>query len=635
MSDFLRIVNLIGELVEWVIRKTLDFLCFLMLVFSCVLPWRFLEVSNSLSWDENKWRSDAVKHFLLTLVDFICVPLSLFSFASIFRWRNINWAFVKYFNNNMRIKGMYKLRIHLFAVFLLSILDCYTFPFVGLAMLSPIRVPSMIRLVLKSKPFQRWNLELDGTQGQFRSDLYFNMKIIAMGFGAVLDLFTYPFAIFGVASPLRTYQYRLAVYSILQEPDYAEKYEINVLSILHGLGGILDLILVPFAFLALASPIRSRTVCQRLHAIIYAPVSNRKIFDVNIAMIVMGLIAVVDFLTFPCAIVAILSLTRAVLVIAETIAVISQTQSPPLQPTTASVYEFPIAAVDPNSITSTTTSSEQVNAVEVVAAETYNEVMGYLTLHIGDELMINLTWVVNGIGGLIDDVCIIVGTLCAVLMPSNMYSLVSGTQEVLHRHLPSTAALNACEDSVSRQTMWDILFFELRLHMLWFIPYMFFDAAAVVFGIIALLSPLRHIAIRGVILREWGGEEFEIVPPADEAVTADATTNATPSSDPDSFLGDVSRDKSEEHGGEHLTRDTSLTTSASAAAAAAPIISTAVTMPTSDGSGSDTRRDQLASQQVARRSDNVRWQCIYFGCMALVDGLMLPFLLPLWVTWYR
>ena len=54
-SDFTAFLALIAKVVLWVISRTVDLICLILLVISCVLPWRLVENICTFEFSDD-WR---------------------------------------------------------------------------------------------------------------------------------------------------------------------------------------------------------------------------------------------------------------------------------------------------------------------------------------------------------------------------------------------------------------------------------------------------------------------------------------------------------------------------------------------------------------------------------------------------
>lgn len=99
MSEFMVIVELVGTIVSYLFNASLDFICGVFLVASCVLPWRCLETVSVIN-NENTYR-DEFRFFccislFMTIVDGFVIPIAFVGLLSPLRWYQMLWTFDGY-----------------------------------------------------------------------------------------------------------------------------------------------------------------------------------------------------------------------------------------------------------------------------------------------------------------------------------------------------------------------------------------------------------------------------------------------------------------------------------------------------------------------------------------------------------
>lgn len=97
-GDFSAILEIIADIVIFVIKRTIDLICLCVYLASLCLPWRIIEELNGDSNDD--WRCNAFVSLALTIFDCIAIPLGVVSMASPLRWPHIGKAFSDYTSRN-------------------------------------------------------------------------------------------------------------------------------------------------------------------------------------------------------------------------------------------------------------------------------------------------------------------------------------------------------------------------------------------------------------------------------------------------------------------------------------------------------------------------------------------------------
>ena len=93
-GDFSAILSIIGSIVLFVLKRTIDLICLTIYLISFILPWRIIEEINH-PLDHN-WKSSAFLSFCVTLFDCFAIPLGIISLFSPLRWPHILLAFRDY-----------------------------------------------------------------------------------------------------------------------------------------------------------------------------------------------------------------------------------------------------------------------------------------------------------------------------------------------------------------------------------------------------------------------------------------------------------------------------------------------------------------------------------------------------------
>lgn len=99
MSDFSAILELLASVVTFVLKWTINIICFCVYLMSFVLPWRIFEELSEYN-NINDWRCNAFVSLFLTIFDVTAIPLGIISLSSVLRWRHISKAFNDYSTDN-------------------------------------------------------------------------------------------------------------------------------------------------------------------------------------------------------------------------------------------------------------------------------------------------------------------------------------------------------------------------------------------------------------------------------------------------------------------------------------------------------------------------------------------------------
>lgn len=301
------------------------------------------------------------------------------------------------------------------------------------------------------------------------------------------------------------------------------------------------------------------------------------------------------------------------------------------------------------------------------------------------ELDSTMLW--YGFNGALDVCFFLPGLLLTVIMPTLWYPTFVAYDDIFNVKV-SLHTSTYVYDYDYEDAYW-----SMRLVMLSRMGYFFYDIAAWLFSILALLSPLRHVAFRLAMLEDGGGDCFGYCI-AESGVEAVYSSNALASApvintsaaahgevataypmraeDIHLEKGRAAIQLSEEKhsGGEG---DVVGRVGGSMVVAANPLEEEILIDPTqtanyntyTDGSATpsggttvelqaryrqveefrqiETRRRMLERKTALKKikesdtyyNSDLRWHCIYYGSTALVDVFLLPILFPLIVTWYR
>ena len=506
MSEFLQIVAIIGEVILWVLDRSVDLLCASMLLFACMLPWRWGEIAALNEHRNIHWRELAFFSFILTMFDFVCVPLGLISFLSPLRINlyqlidyridsfscqfNLRYFFVYNFVCLIcdiviivmaALTALSPLRFHkvgivvyrfysekmtetndVYATVLVqsfgTLVDILCLPFAFAVLFSPLRILNVGQFLVEACKIPRIKYEAGNMY------LDFNRTLVNQGIGAILDWLSLVVLIPAVLSPLRTRNVLRAIYEILSNKSQREYYLFNENCLLYGMAGIVDMFTIPMGIMACISPIRAYGLYTAIKVINFNDLLC-KIDVLNTMLVASMVLAVVDLLLFPCFLFSLISGTRSYVVMIESYSAVTKGHG-------------------------------------ITKYSTY----------------LNDVWFWTAVSAMIDLSCIVPGILCASLIPTCWLSAFYGSAVIRHSLVPSEDDRNAAGyDPI----VWYPLFSALRLHWIKQIPSAFADVFAIVFAIIALLSPLRHFSFRRAIYDELQESNYEAANPVSDNYNQD------------------------------------------------------------------------------------------------------------------
>jgi hypothetical protein len=107
-GDFAAILELIADIVVFVIKWTINLICFCVFLISFVLPWRFFEEIDAIG-NNDDWRCHAFVSLFLTIFDVIAIPLGMISLSSFLRWPQISKAFENYSRRDQWFDSLFPL----------------------------------------------------------------------------------------------------------------------------------------------------------------------------------------------------------------------------------------------------------------------------------------------------------------------------------------------------------------------------------------------------------------------------------------------------------------------------------------------------------------------------------------------
>lgn len=133
MSEFNKLIDLIGACVKFVLETTLNLLGAIFLTAAYIFPWRWNEIKITY-FDDSDFVVGALGEFLITLFDCIFVPCGILSAASPFKWYPCLLIMDEYDRDEVM-----EIRLKFFANFIGAMFDLMTFPFFLLSIISPFR----------------------------------------------------------------------------------------------------------------------------------------------------------------------------------------------------------------------------------------------------------------------------------------------------------------------------------------------------------------------------------------------------------------------------------------------------------------------------------------------------------------
>lgn len=305
MSEFAQIVSHISEIVKWTINQTINIICAAFYILACILPYRVVEISYTTK-NFNHWRENACPQFVLTLFDFVCLPLGLMSLSSPWRWPSVREIIKSYDIKSGKFQRGF--RSHMFCNFFMAAFDLLSFPFFVVGCLSPMRFTAnkkeIIRLVYLPKPHS----ELGG-----HLKLNFHWFVSAMI--TIFDIISLFIGLLSLLSPLRCHATLTRTYDHKWDEDFfdakSEPFSLNFFWISQGMYAILDVLCFFLFFLSLASPLRLyhslsltySTICNN-----WTDVSQGT--KLNDLWLLMGVLSLCDYVTLPFLIISIITPTR-------------------------------------------------------------------------------------------------------------------------------------------------------------------------------------------------------------------------------------------------------------------------------------------------------------------------------------
>ena len=138
--------RIVGKPFLWMTDKVFGTLCTCLLFASCILPWRFVEITailENLDTEKKKYRRFALSSFVLTLLDFVVVPLGIVSLMSprIFVHVFMHYIYLRKLDNRWDITqaSVWRARKDAVKGFFGTVGDLLSLPFMLCALMSPSR----------------------------------------------------------------------------------------------------------------------------------------------------------------------------------------------------------------------------------------------------------------------------------------------------------------------------------------------------------------------------------------------------------------------------------------------------------------------------------------------------------------
>ena len=268
MSEFLIIIGFIAEAVYYVLLRTIDAVFLCILAASLILPWRIVEIIAAFSLDRNT-RDDWRCFAIYCFFITLCdfICVPLAILSCISIYRIKNLSHADG-NDNWTAR-----RCLFFSNFFLALGDILSLPFAFVAFFSPLRFRC---LIIDGCP--KLNLCHHRTE-RFDGEWLFEVNLLSIKAGvlAICDILCIPFAVIACASPVRSYDFITDVFKFIWRPDpEKEILSVNEEAVFAGCSAMLDFLTFPLALISLFSPLRFRGMIKQGVVILTCKGKRRK-----------------------------------------------------------------------------------------------------------------------------------------------------------------------------------------------------------------------------------------------------------------------------------------------------------------------------------------------------------------------
>lgn len=252
MSILSEAIVCIGEVIKFVLERTLDLICLALAVGAMAVPWRapfaIGAVCDALSNDS--FREESAQQFFCSMVDVVTVPLGLVALINPWRLFFVLKSYCEAFGDDSGGKFNWKLRGMFWLQFWASLFDFIAVPLGLLALINPWRLPYALQ--------SYWRVSADSKDGD-KVSYNFELRTVFMAqfCVSIMDLILFPFFVF--AAVVRPY----ALFPKLRSSDNSNDFFIvdfdkRFIVLEEAVLSVLDLFFVPVVLIVSLAPWRAQ-----------------------------------------------------------------------------------------------------------------------------------------------------------------------------------------------------------------------------------------------------------------------------------------------------------------------------------------------------------------------------------------